>query len=118
MVVPCFKSRCWRHGAGQQLLREIWEKGPDGGLELADELEKAPGSVQELLNGANQAAAYAGVAAEYNPDVMNAGAAYNAGAAGDRQLVLTSIVQVEGIQVVKAIQKFKQSQGGRELGIA
>jgi len=103
---------------GQQLLREIWEKGPDGGLELADELEKAPGSVQELLNGANQAAAYAGVAAEYNPDVMNAGAAYNAGAAGDRQLVLTSIVQVEGIQVVKAIQKFKQSQGGRELGIA
>ena len=103
---------------GQQLLREIWEKGPDGGLELAEELEKAPGSVQELLNGANQAAAYAGVAAEYNPDVMNAGAAYNAGAAGDRQLVLTSIVQVEGIQVVKAIQKFKQSQGGRELGIA
>lgn len=103
---------------GQQLLREIWEKGPDGGLELAEELEKAPGSLQELLNGANQAMAYAGVAAEYNPDVVNAGAAYNAGAAADRNLVLTSIVQVEGIQIVKAIQKFKQSQGGRELGIS
>lgn len=102
---------------GQQLLREIWEKGPDGGLELAEELERSPGSVQELLGGANQAAAYAGVAAEYNPDVMNAGAAYRGGQAADRNLVLTSIVQVEGIQVVKAIQKFKQSQGGRELGI-
>lgn len=102
---------------GQQLLREIWEKGPDGGLELAEELERSPGSVQELLSGANQAAAYAGVAAEYNPDVMNAGAAYRGGQAADRNLVLTSIVQVEGIQVVKAIQKFKQSQGGRELGI-
>ncbi len=112
-------SKAWGGTAGgQQLLREIWEQGPDGGLELAEALEKAPGSLQEMLNGANQAMAYAGVAAEYNPDVVNAGAAYAGGQRADRDLVLTSIVQVEGIQVVKAIQKFKQSQGGRELGIA
>ena len=102
---------------GQQMLREIWEKGPDGGLELAQELEKAPGSLQEMLNGANQAMAYAGVAAEYNPDVVNAGAAYSGGQAADRALVANIILQLDGVTVVKQLQKLKASQGGRELGI-
>ena len=42
--------------AGQQLLQEIFDKGPDGGTELGEELLRNPGELQQLMQLQGEAA--------------------------------------------------------------
>lgn len=103
--------------AGQQLLQEIFDKGPDGGTELGEELLRNPGELQELMQLQGEAGMLGYQAAMGNPAVIDATNRYTRQAQVVEQLQ-TVVLQLNGKVLHEALLQIKRSAGGQALGLA
>jgi len=102
---------------GQQLMRDVFEKGPDGGTELAEQLASNPSELSSLMNSYAEGDSIGGAVAGYHPDVINANATIGTSSRQVEQLQ-TVILQLDGQILHKSLLKIKRSAGGRPLGLA
>ncbi len=102
--------------AGQQLLRDVYDKGPDGGTELAEQLAANPVQLQDLMNLYNEGTSLDQQLGAYQPDVIDANARINL-AAGQIASEQTIILQLDGEIVYQTLLKKKARQGGRSLNL-
>jgi len=103
--------------AGQQLLQEIFDKGPDGGTELGEELLRNPGELQQLMQLQGEAGMLGYQAAMGNPAVIDATNRYTRQAQVVEQLQ-TVVLQLNGKVLHEALLQIKRSAGGQALGLA
>lgn len=102
--------------AGQQLLRDVYDKGPDGGTELAEQLAANPVQLQDLMNLYNEGTSLDQQLGAYQPDVIDANARLNL-AAGQIASEQTIILKLDGEIVYQTLLKKKARQGGRSLNL-
>ena len=102
--------------AGQQLLRDVYDKGPDGGTELAEQLASNPVQLQDLMNLYNEGTSIDQQLGAYQPDVIDANARINL-AAGQIASEQTIILKLDSEIVYQTLLKKKARQGGRSLNL-
>ena len=99
---------------GRQLLQEIYDKGPDGGVELGEELLRNPSDLTSLVNLQNDANWLGSDIAGNNPGVIDLNNAY-AGQQREVDTLQTIVVQMDGQIVAESLLKYKARRGGRSL---
>lgn len=106
-------SSSWgKTAGGQQLMREIFDQGPEGGLELAEELLRNPADLKDMATLAAEASTLATQAGAVHPSTILAGQ-------GQKQVetLQTVILQIDGRQLHKALLTLKRAQGNKALGL-
>lgn len=102
--------------AGQQLLRDVYDKGPDGGTELAEQLASNPLQLQDLVGLYNEGTSIDQQLGAYQPDVIDANVRIGS-ASTQIQREQTIIFQLDGEIVYQTLLKKKARQGGRSLNL-
>jgi len=104
---------------GRQLLQEIYDKGPDGGVELGEELLRNPGELQSLVSLQDDSNWLANDVASGNHAVIDLQNRYNQQAQfADQVQNLTVVLKLDGKDLHQALLKLKSGAGGKALGLA